>query len=170
MDQASKTPATPVAVLRAQQQELARVAEMLERLAAVATNKNAEVGSAVEAARSAIKEQVEALNRAEASAARATKAYSHAAEGFDQAKSSFTAGGKSLVSATRELKALAGVIRERRRQQYFLAAAFAAGLLILPALSFVPGLRTVIATAMMHDLPTARGRQIAGAALYQSGK
>lgn len=170
MDDEIRRPPSPAEVLREQQAAFDRVSEALNRLVAVATNKNAEVGSAVEAAQAAIKGQREALEKAAKAASTAETAHNTAATKLDAAKGAFVDGVGGLSTATDDLKdqtktlaQMVGNIRTKRQQNLMLTAAFAAGAVVVPWLfSLVPGLADMTATAIMHHSLGAVGRAEAG--------
>lgn len=168
-------PQTPAEILRGQQAALELVIQTLERLVMVATNKNAEVSTAVEAAREAVNEQIVSLRQTQAEADRAKQGFSAAKTAYSAAKDDFSTIGMQVDGAVNELhgakKELKGAVnalgsvRDRRSQNIMVFAVFLAALVLPWALTLVPGLGNIAATLALHEWPTRHGQVVAGAGL-----
>jgi len=163
-------PSSPAAILRAQQRELARVAEILERLTSIATNKNVSVAEAVEEARAAAAQRLATLERAIADSERAAATAKAISASGAEAADKVAAAAEKIIKAAKLLREEIGVLQEKRRYYIYIVSAFICGLLVLPILSFVPGLNISLATLIMHNFATDDGIKAAGKIIYYSVK
>jgi hypothetical protein len=150
MDPASK-PAGPREALLAQTETLGRLAEQVSRLTEVAVNKNAEVASSVDAAQAAIKGEREALAKSSAAYDKAEKGVSIASKRLEAAAERLDTHANSAAKEAATLAGIVGHARSQKAQRAALALAFAAGLALPVAASFVPGLRDYAAAWMLHQ-------------------
>ena len=149
-------PQGPREALIAQTETLMRLVDNIERLTSVATNKNADLAGAVDAAREAIQAERNALVKGAAAYERAGKALSETCGWLDKTNEGLGKSQEKAVETARILASTVGHVRGQKAQRIALAAAFLAGLALPVIVSFIPGFRDYPAAWMVHETSRAQ--------------